>query len=51
MTRLEMVKQLEFLIAFQAECLAKGDWESFDNTENEIKKIERVILDEKQKTA
>lgn len=41
---METLKQLEYLIAFQADCLAKGDWDSFDKAENEIKKLEKAIL-------
>jgi hypothetical protein len=44
MEKLEMIKKLEYLIAFQSDCLARGDWESFDRTENEIKKIEEDII-------
>jgi hypothetical protein len=51
MERLNLLKQLEYLIAFQSDCLAKGDWESFDKTENEIKKLEKAILKEQEKKA
>ncbi len=44
MSKFELLKQLEYLIAFQANCLASGDWESFDKTENEIKRIEEKII-------
>ncbi|KKT71528.1 MAG: hypothetical protein UW66_C0029G0008, partial [Candidatus Moranbacteria bacterium GW2011_GWF1_44_4] len=44
MSKFELLKQLEYLIAFQANCLDSGDWESFDKTENEIKKIEERII-------
>ena len=44
MTKFEMVKQLEYLIAFQAECLQKGEWEVFDHIEDSVKKLERNIL-------
>jgi hypothetical protein len=44
MSKLELIKQLEYLIAFQASCLANGDWESFDKAENNIQKIEEKIL-------
>ena len=44
MTKFEMVKQLEYLIAFQSDCLQKGDWEVFDRLEDSIKKLERMIL-------
>lgn len=44
MTKLEIIKQLEYLIAFQADCLSSGDWESFDKTEDEIKRLEKSIV-------
>jgi hypothetical protein len=44
MQKLELIKQLEFLIAFQADCLASGDWDSFDRTQNTIKKLEEAII-------
>jgi len=44
MTKLEIIKQLEYLTAFQADCLSKGDWESFDKAEDEIKKLEKMIV-------
>ena len=40
MTKLEIIKQLEYLIAFQADCLSSGDWDSFDKTEDDIKRLE-----------
>lgn len=44
MSKLELLKQLEYLIAFQANCLACGDWDSFDKTEGEIRKLEDKII-------
>jgi len=44
MKKLELLKQLEYMIAFQSDCLAKGDWDSFDRTENQIKRLEEAIL-------
>jgi len=44
MQKLELVKQLEYLVAFQAECLSSGDWESFDKAEDKIKKLEEAII-------
>jgi len=44
MEKLQKIKELEYLIAFQADCLAKGDWDSFDRAENQIKKLEEVIV-------
>ncbi len=45
MEEFEIIKKLEYLIAFQNECLHKGDFENFDKTENEIKKIEETLID------
>jgi hypothetical protein len=44
MTKLEIIKQLEYLTAFQADCLTKGDWDSFDKAEEEIKRLEKAIV-------
>jgi hypothetical protein len=44
MSKLELLKKLEYLIAFQKDCLNSGDWESFDKLENEIKGLEAEIL-------
>ncbi len=44
MSKLEMIKQLEYLIAFQTRCLNEGNWSDFDKVENEIKKLEEKIL-------
>lgn len=44
MSKFEMIKKLEYLIAFQSNCLQKGDWKDFDLLENSIKKLEREIL-------
>ena len=44
MQKLELIKQLEFLIAFQTDCLASGDWDSFDKAQDTIKKLEAAIL-------
>lgn len=45
-----MVKKLEYLIAFQDDCLQNGDWKEFDHLEDSIKKLETSILklEEKQ---
>ena len=54
MQKFELIKKLEYLIAFQANCLSSGDWDSFDNAEDKIKKIEEVIIswsDENQANA
>jgi hypothetical protein len=44
MEEFEIIKKLEYLIAFQNECLNKGDFKSFDKTENEIKKLEENLI-------
>ena len=49
MQKLELIKQLESLIAFQTDCLASGDWESFDKAQDTIKKLEEAILGSKEK--
>jgi hypothetical protein len=49
MRKLELIKQLESLIAFQTDCLASGDWDSFDRTQDTIKKLEEAILGSEEK--
>lgn len=49
MEELELIKKLEYLIAFQNECLNKGDWDNFDKTETSIKNLEQMILRNKEK--
>lgn len=44
MSKLELLKKLEYLIAFQANCLHKGDWESFDKTEGVVRELEKKII-------
>jgi len=44
MQKFELIKQLEYLIAFQTNCLSSGDWDSFDNAEDKIKKLEEAIM-------
>lgn len=44
MSKFELLKQLEYLIAFQANCLNAGNWEDFDITENKIKQLEEEII-------
>lgn len=48
MKEFEIIKQLEYLIAFQSECLNKGDFENFDKSENAIKKLEEALVDRKK---
>lgn len=42
--KLELVKKLESLVAFQKDCLSQDDWDSYDRLENEIKKLEEEIV-------
>lgn len=44
MSKLELLRKLEHLITFQKDCLDRGDWDTFDKVENEIKRIEESIL-------
>jgi len=39
-----MIKKLEYLIAFQSDCLQSGDWEDFDLIEDSIKRLEISII-------
>ena len=48
MTKYELIKKLEYLIAFQSDCLASGDWDEFDRAENQIKRLEERILAENE---
>lgn len=43
--KLEAVKKLECLVAFQKDCLSSGNWEDYDRLENEIKKLEEEITE------
>lgn len=44
MTQFELIKQLEYLVAFQTNCLSEGKWETFDRTENTIRDLEEKIM-------
>lgn len=44
MSKFEMIKQLENMVAFQANCLVEGDWENYDKVQNSITKLEKDIL-------
>jgi hypothetical protein len=46
MSKLELIKQLEYLSAFQAECLRNKDWDSFDKAERKIDELETLLLRE-----
>jgi hypothetical protein len=49
MEEYKIIKQLEYLVAFQNECLSKGDFEGFDKAENGIKKLEKLLVDSNKK--
>lgn len=49
MNELEIIKQLEYLIAFQNNCLNNGDWENFDKSENAIKRLEEALVNSKKR--
>ena len=44
MSKFELIKKLEYLVAFQAQCLKEGNWEIFDKVENEIEELEKELL-------
>ncbi|MFH0969625.1 MAG: hypothetical protein V1804_03905 [Patescibacteria group bacterium] len=44
MSKFELLKKLEYLIAFQANQFLNGDWKEADLAENEIKRLEENIL-------
>ncbi len=44
MSKFELLKKLEYLIAFQSNCLQSGNWDEFDKIEDSIKKLEVNIL-------
>ncbi len=44
MSRFELLKKLEYLVAFQTNCLNEGNWEIFDEIENAIEKLEKKLL-------
>jgi hypothetical protein len=44
MSKFEVIKQLEYLVAFQTNCLLERNWEDFDQAENQIKELEKEIL-------
>lgn len=51
MEKFQKIKELEYLVAFQVDCLTRGDWESFDKAENQIKKLEETIIENSEKSA
>ncbi|MBU2028414.1 hypothetical protein KJ761_00805 [Patescibacteria group bacterium] len=44
MSQFELLKKLEYLVAFQANCLNEGNWDTFDKIEGEIEKLEKELL-------
>lgn len=48
MSKLELLKKLEYMVAFQNSCLNEGNWDDFDKSEEEIKKLEKNLLTESQ---
>jgi hypothetical protein len=44
MSKIELLKKLKYLVAFQANQFAGGNWKEADLAENEIKKLEERIL-------
>lgn len=42
--KIELVKKLKYLAAFQKDCLDAGNWEDYDRSENEIKKLEEALI-------
>ena len=51
MSKFELIKKLESMIAFQADCLATGNWDAFDKAEDVVKNLEKSILEENWETA
>ena len=49
MSKLELIKELETMIAFQSACLNEANWEDFDKAENKIKTLEEAILKNTEK--
>lgn len=45
MSKLELLKKLEYLVAFQVECLKEGNWEDYDRVEGKIKELEIKIVE------
>lgn len=44
MSKFQLLKELECLIAFQKDCLDSGDWESFDKSVDKVRSLEEKIL-------
>lgn len=44
MSKLELLKELENMIALQSNCLDKGKWDDFDKIKDKIKELEVAIL-------
>jgi hypothetical protein len=43
--KFEIVKKLEYMVAFQQDCLNSGNWDEFDRLAEEIKKLELEIME------
>ena len=41
--KMELLKKLENLVAFQKDCLITGDWEDYDRAVAEIERLEQVL--------
>ena len=44
MSKFDLLKKLEYLVAFQAGCLSEDNWEAFDKAESELKNIEEQVM-------
>ena len=44
MSKMEMIKKLEHMVAFQCVCLAEGNWEEYDYAANRVVDLEKEIL-------
>jgi hypothetical protein len=44
MDKMELLKKLESMIAFQAICLKEGNWEDFDYAAEQVNRLEKQIL-------
>lgn len=42
--KMELIKKLKHMVAFQKDCLDEGNWEDYDKIENEIKRLEEAII-------
>ena len=42
--KMDLIKKLENLVAFQKDCLISGDWEDYDKAVEEVKRLEKEIV-------